>query len=447
MEFSVLKGCHDVINEEAESYSSIENILAQSATLYGFKEFRTPIIENRNLYVRSVGESSDIVRKEMYDFKDKGDRDITLRPEGTAGIIRSMVNAKLFAMNDFPIKAFYVGPNFRYERPQKGRYRQFNQFGVESVGVDSCYRDAEVISLGYNSLRLLGFKNLVLKINTLGDDESRQNYKKALVEYFNKHIDTMCGDCKERIKLNPLRILDCKVEHDIEIVKSAPKFADFLTEVSKERFNNLLEQLDNLEIEYVVDDTLVRGLDYYSGVVFEFHFKSNSGINYGAIGAGGHYDKLVNEIGGPKLEGVGFAFGIERLYATLKEENSLPELSNLDIYVIPLDKKLYANGLSMTNFLRTMGYSCEVNMEGSSVGTAIKKAVKKGSKICVIFGTNEFEKNTVLIKNLATTDQIEVKNDQLLESIDQIFGEEENGHEHHCSCCAEDEEHCHCDNK
>ena len=242
---SVLKGTHDVILDEARKYSYIEELLVKVAELYNYKEFRTPIIESNELFVRGVGEGADIVRKEMYTFLDKGNRLISLRPEFTAGIIRSIVNNKLYAINDFPIKAFYVGPNFRYERPQQGRYRQFNQFGIECVGVDNFYRDVEVISLGYNALKLLGFNNIKLKINSLGDAESTKNYRIALNEFFKDKIDSMCDDCKDRFNKNILRILDCKVPSDIEIIKNAPKISDYLSENAKKEFEDVLKSLSD----------------------------------------------------------------------------------------------------------------------------------------------------------------------------------------------------------
>ena len=266
--FSVVKGTHDVILEEATKYSYVEEVLTKIATLYNYKEFRTPIIESNELFNRSVGESSDIVRKEMYTFLDKGNRLITLRPEMTASTIRSMVNAKLFANNDYPIKAYYLGPNFRYERPQQGRYRQFNQFGIECCGVNNFYRDVEVIALGYNALKMLGFTNLKLKINSLGDQETRNDYKKALTSYFGEKIEQMCEDCKERYTKNILRILDCKVESDQEIIKDAPTLDKFYSKNAKEHFDNVLKALDEIGIEYEIDHSLVRGLDYYTGVVF-----------------------------------------------------------------------------------------------------------------------------------------------------------------------------------
>ncbi len=422
---SVVKGTHDVILDEASKYTYVEQILIRTAELYGYKEFRTPIIESTPLFIRSVGDSSDIVRKEMYTFLDKGERSITLRPELTAGVIRSMVNNKLFVDQDYPRKAYYVGPCFRYERPQQGRYRQFNQFGVECVGVDNSYRDSEVIILAYNALKMLGFKNITLKINTLGDEESRTNYKKVLKEYFASHIDEMCGDCHDRLELNPLRILDCKVPEDQEIVKNAPKMSDFLTDNAKKYFDNVLHILEDNDVKYEVDDSLVRGLDYYSGVVFEFHYTSKTGKNYGAIGAGGHYNNLVKELEGPAIEGVGFAMGIERLVSVMNDDEMFNDIdledTEIDVYCLPIGEENIEYSLKLVNSLRAYGYSCEICLENKGMSQMFKKAERRKAKIALIIGENEIKNNEVVLKDLSTKIQSNVKNDDLIEVLDNIF--------------------------
>lgn len=422
---SVVKGTHDVILDEASKYTYVEQILIRTAELYGYKEFRTPIIESTPLFIRSVGDSSDIVRKEMYTFLDKGERSITLRPELTAGVIRSMVNNKLFVDQDYPRKGYYVGPCFRYERPQQGRYRQFNQFGVECVGVDNSYRDSEVIILAYNGLKMLGFKNITLKINTLGDEESRANYKKVLKEYFASHIDEMCGDCHDRLELNPLRILDCKVPEDQEIVKKAPKMSDFLTESAKNYFNKVLEILKDNEVKYEIDDSLVRGLDYYSGVVFEFHYTSKTGKNYGAIGAGGHYNNLVKELEGPDIEGVGFAMGIERLVSVMNDDEMFNDVeledTEIDIYCLPIGEENIAYSLKLVNSLRAYGYSCEICLENKGMSQMFKKAERRKAKLALIIGENEIKNEEVVLKDLSTKVQSTVKNVDLIEVLDNIF--------------------------
>lgn len=444
--FNLVKGTHDVILDEARQYSYIEVLLEKCAELYGYKEFRTPTIETTELFLRSVGGSSDIVRKEMYTFDDKGGRSITLRPEVTAGTIRSMVNNKLFANQDFPVKGYYCGPCFRYERPQQGRYRQFNQFGVECVGVIRSERDAEVISLGYNSLMMLGFKNVVLKINSLGDEESRQNYKEALKEYFSKHLDSMCSDCHERFNLNILRILDCKVESDRKIIEGAPKIQDYLSESAKKDFETVLSQLDRLGIPYTIDTELVRGLDYYSGVVFEFHYTSKEGKNYGAIGAGGHYNNLVKEIGGPQLEGCGFAMGIERLASVMKDDDLFKNLdSYLDVYLMPIGERAINEALSIANEIRMNGYSCEICLENKNIGQMFKKAERRGALYAVIVGDNELDAGTVVLKDMTLQTQHQIRLEDLVLILDNLFSTEDDdececgcGHgddeEHHCCC-------------
>ena len=428
--FSVVKGTHDVILEEATKYSYVEEVLTKIATLYNYKEFRTPIIESNELFNRSVGESSDIVRKEMYTFLDKGNRLITLRPEMTASTIRSMVNAKLFANNDYPIKAYYLGPNFRYERPQQGRYRQFNQFGIECCGVNNFYRDVEVIALGYNALKMLGFTNLKLKINSLGDQETRNDYKKALTSYFGEKIEQMCEDCKERYTKNILRILDCKVENDQEIIKDAPTLDKFYSKNAKERFGNILKALYEIGIEYEIHHSSVRCLDYYTGVVFEYHYTSKLGKNYGAIGGGGHYANLIKEIGGPDLEGVGLALGIERLVNVMNDDNLFDSLEvGLDIYIMPLGEKAINESNKIANFLRLNGYSCDICLESKNFGQMFKKAQRRNAKYALIIGDNELESKNVVVKDLALEKQETVANDDLLEYLDEKFDVEEHHHE------------------
>ena len=426
---TVLKGTHDVILDEASKYTYVEQVLIRVAETYGFKEFRTPIIEASNLFTRSVGDSSDIVRKEMYTFLDKGDRSITLRPELTAGVVRSMVNNKLFIEQDYPKKAYYVGPCFRYERPQQGRYRQFNQFGVECVGVNNSYRDSEVIILAYNALKMLGFKNITLKINTLGDEESRLNYKTVLKDYFKDHLEEMCADCHERYNLNPRRILDCKDPSDQEIVKNAPKMSDFLTEQARNSFEEVKNILSTNGVNYEVDDSLVRGLDYYSGVVFEFHYTSKQGKNYGAIGAGGHYNKLVKELEGPDIEGIGFAMGIERLVSVMNDDSLFDEIeledTMLDIYVLPIGSENIPYALSFTNKLRSLGYACEVCLENKNMSQMFKKAERRRAKLALILGENEIKNQEVVVKNLALKEQETVKIDNLIEYLDEILIKEE----------------------
>ena len=432
-----VKGTRDIIGEEANAFNYIENLLKQICELFAYNEVRPPVMEHSELFIRGVGESSDVVRKEMYTFLDKADRSITLRPEFTAGIMRLIIQNKLLNTNELPYKAYYVGPVFRYERPQLGRYRQFSQFGVEAVGNNTAEIDVETIVLAYTILTSLNLDNVSIKINTLGDEESRNNYRNALKEYFGKYLDQMCPDCHSRYELNPLRILDCKVPEDQKIVAGAPKMKDFLSENALNRFDKVLKLLDAMNIPYEVDDTLVRGLDYYSETVFEFHYVSSNGNDYGAIGAGGHYDKLVKELGGPDAAGVGFSFGIDRLYSVLKDDGLLPEgLDNpIEIYVMPLGEEAKVLAMQTAAALRIAGYRVDMCFEEAKLGNMFKRAERKGAKFAIIIGEDEVKKEEVVIKNLVTTEQTSVPVKKLIETIDKEMGEE---------CCGEG---CQCQHK
>ena len=416
-----VKGTHDLLPNEAASFESIENLLKKIASLYAYREVRTPVIEHSELFVRGVGNSSDVVRKEMYQFLDKGDRSLSLRPEFTAGIIRMLVNNKTYATEELPLKYYYVGPVFRYDRPQLGRYRQFNQFGVESVGNDSYYNDVEVIMMAYSMLISLGLTNVKLKINTIGDDASRNNYRQALKDYFAPYIDNMCDDCKQRYELNPLRILDCKVEEDIKIAEKAPIVSEYLSKESEERFNNILLLLTQYDIPYEVDPHLVRGLDYYSETVFEFHYQSQNGNNYGAIGGGGHYHKLVKELGGPDLPGIGFSFGVERLYNVLKDDNLLPEDEDkVFIYMMPMGEESRKLALALAGDLRMSGYITDYCFDDCKLSSMFKRAEKKEAKYGIIIGDNEVNNSKVVIKDLIKQEQIEVPTDEVVDFFDKL---------------------------
>ena len=419
-----VKGTHDIIGGEAENYSYVENVMSQIASFFAFKQVRPPVLEHSELFVRGVGESSDVVRKEMYTFDDKGGRSLTLRPEFTAGIMRLIVQNKLLPISELPLKLYYCGPVFRYERPQLGRYRQFNQFGVESVGHASPYADVEVISLAYTILQSLGLQNVTIKINTLGDEVSRDAYRAALKDFFKDKVENMCEDCRMRYQINPLRILDCKVPSDQEIVKDAPKMSAYISEASQKRFSQVLESLKAMDIPYEVDDTLVRGLDYYSETVFEFHYVSNKGNDYGAIGAGGHYDKLVHEIGGPDAPGVGFSFGVERLVSVLCDDGLLEQADlPLDAYVMPLGIESQKNALMVANELRVLGYRVDMCYDDVKLGNMFKRAEKKQAKLAIIIGEEEIKNESVVLKNMETKEQITVSLEELGNKVDEILME------------------------
>ena len=422
MAINNVKGTHDIIGNEAEAYDYVENLMDQIASMFAFKPVRPPVMEYSELFVRGVGESSDVVRKEMYTFLDKAERSITLRPEFTAGIMRLIVQNKLIPVSELPLKFNYCGPVFRYERPQLGRYRQFNQFGVESVGHASPYADVEVISLAYTILQSLGLENVTIKINTLGDEESRNNYRAALKEFFKDKVANMCLDCQNRYELNPLRILDCKVPEDQEIVKNAPKMSEYISSESQKRFSKVLDCLKDLEIPYEVDDTLVRGLDYYSETVFEFHYTSQKGNNYGAVGAGGHYDKLVHELGGPDVPGVGFSFGVERIVSVLQDDDLLPNnFSRLDAYVMPIGADSQAYALKVADVLRLLGYRVDMCFDDVKLGNMFKRAERKGAKLALIVGEEEIKNNKVIIKNMETQEQFTADFDEFAAKCEDIL--------------------------
>lgn len=444
------KGTHDLISNEARAYKYISDICEEVATLYGFNPLHTPIFEANELFARGVGDATDIVRKEMYVFKDKGNRLMALRPEGTAGVIRSIIANKLYATNDLPLRYYYSGPMFRYERPQLGRYRQFHQFGVESVGIGGVYDDLEVILLAVHALQALGFDTITTRINSLSTRETREKYKKALKEYYKEHLDEVCGDCKVRYEQNPLRMLDCKVEHDVELAKKAPKITDFLTENDKKDLEFVKDALLGFNIETTIDFSLVRGLDYYSGIVFEFEYLPPSGKNYGAIGGGGRYDKLVNDLGGPALEGVGFAFGIERLFHILNEEGKLDHTAvNDDLLIISVGDTARFDAYSLLTSLRTHGVRATTNFSDKSFKSLFKIAELRGAKYALIIGENEVNNQVVSVRDLESQSQVEVPYQEIVNYILEKLGFNHHHHHEECDCDCEGHEHhkckCECD--
>ena len=429
-----VKGTHDIIADEADVYAYIDYAFSNVAASFGYRRIVTPILEHTEVFDRATGEGSDVVRKEMYTFLDKGERSLTLRPEGTAGVIRSMVEHKLYATNDLPLKVFYAGPAFRYERPQQGRYRQFIQAGVEAVGEDSPRLDAECIVLAMRFLAYLGFKNLVVKVNTLGDIDSRLAYKEALKAYFTPRIDCMCEDCKQRLLLNPMRILDCKVPEDRPIVDGAPKSSDSLTEEADKRFYETLSILNDMGVDYEIDPTLVRGLDYYGHIVFEVHVAAPSGSDYGAVLGGGHYDSMLSAFGGPSENdsGVGFALGVERLYSLMKELGLTDHFKRkVDAYMMPLGEESLDEAFALTEQLRGNGFSVEMPFKSGKLGSYFKKAERRGALFGIILGEKEIEEGIVQVKNWLTQEQQSVPIEDLVDRLDEWIDEIEDDDHHH----------------
>lgn len=403
------KGCYDVTGEVAKKYQRICEVVSAYAKIYNYKYIRTPLFESTELFKRGVGDTTDIVQKETYDFTDRGGRSFTLRPEGTAGVVRNFIEDKLYGNQSSVVKEFYIGTMYRYERPGLGRNREFTQFGVECLGSDDEMMDAEVISFSYNILKELGL-DVTVKINNLGSVEDRENYKKALVEYLTPHINDLCEDCQNRIKTNPLRILDCKVDDQSEILKNAPSILDYHSKESNDRFNKILTYLDYLDVDYEVDNTLVRGLDYYDYMVYEL--KLNDSL---ALGGGGRYNHLVKNLGGPEVPAVGFACGIERIINEMNDES----FNNIDVYVMCVndEEKIKAN--IITQDLRLNNIICETNVMGKSLKAQFKEADNMNAKNLIILNSEDLSKGLITVKDNVTKEEVKVPEDEI---IDYILG-------------------------
>lgn len=410
------KGTYDVI--DGKDFLYIEQLIKTLMENYNYEYFRTPIFESSELFHRGVGETTDIVTKETYDFVDRNNRNMTLRPEGTAGIVRSYIENKLYGNHNMPVKSWYYGPMFRYERPQSGRFREFYQFGVEVFGSDDPLSDAEVISIPVTLYKLLGLKNIKVKLNSLGDIKSRLKYKDALQSYFKPFLKDLCEDCNNRFEKNPLRILDCKVDGELDIIKKAPKMENYLNEESKIYFDKVKKYLDALEIPYEIDSNLVRGLDYYTHTVFEV-YADVKGLS-SALCGGGRYDLLVEQLGGPNTKGVGFALGIERLLAVLKaEEIDLEEKNSIDAYIIPMsnDEKAYA--LSLCNSLRLADFKIDIDLMNRNIKVNFKQADKLNAKFIIIIGEDEMKNRALTIKDNQTKEEFKIDENYIMMFLEE----------------------------
>lgn len=404
-----VRGTKDLLFEEAELYRKIVEIVKKVSLLYGFQEIATPIFEFSEVFSKTLGDTSDIVNKEMYIFKDRSGNELALRPEGTAGVARSFISNGL--NQQVPLKFFYAGPMFRYERPQKGRFRQFHQFGIEIIGIDSYHADLEAILLADHSIKALDLSGkTILELNTLGDEESRRRYKKILIEYFSDFKDQLSSDSKLRLKNNPLRILDSKDNQDSKVIQNVPKMTDCLNEISKDFFAKLLEDLKSLGIKYQINQKLVRGLDYYNHIIFEF--KNNSLGSQDAILAGGRYDNLITSMGGPSVCGVGWAAGIDRLTLLAK----LPKNNERSISLIPVSDQEHKTALKISQTLRREGLAVDIAF-GGSLSKRLKKANALNSRIAVILGLEEVEKNSATVRDLDSGKQSIVSIKDLLKKL------------------------------
>ncbi len=418
------KGTYDILGSESGEILYLKKLIESLMDKYNYKYYKTPTFEASELFHRGVGETTDIVNKETYDFKDRGDRNMTLRPEGTAGIVRCYIKNKLHALGK-PLKAWYLGSMFRYERPQAGRNREFMQFGLEAFGSSDPMIDAEVISIVVNLFKLLGLKGIKVNINSLGDKQSRENYRQALLDYFKPYLNDLCEDCQTRYAKNPLRILDCKIDGKKEIMKNAPKLTDYLNENSKRHFELVQKYLDSMDIEYVINPNIVRGLDYYTHTVFEVEANIKDFGSQNVLGAGGRYDHLVETLGGPDIPGVGFAIGIERLLLALKAENiNISEEKNIDVYAFSTSDNEKPYMLNIVNILRMNGFDVEMDFMNRNIKNNFKQADKLNSKFIIIIGSDEVEKNIITLKNNQTKEEFKIKKENIVEFLDSKLGDE-----------------------
>ena len=410
--YQTVKGTYDILPDEFEKRLRLKNLFKDVVECFGYREMETPIFEFQGVFQKE-NDTSDMVTKEMYTFSPNEKDLLTLRPEGTAGIIRSVVQNKLYGNNELPLKLAYIGEMFRHERPQKGRQRQFTQLGIENIGDKSPIIDAEVIALAYNFIDIAGLENVKVLINTLGDNESRLAYTKALKEYFEPLKDMLCEDCKNRLSKNPLRILDCKIDHEKDVIKKAPKMRDFLTPSAKAYYEKVKKYLDAANIPYIEDDKLVRGLDYYTDTVFELVSTSENAGAQATVLAGGRYDNLVKEMGGPELSGIGFACGLERLVMMVQEENEITNTGLvLDYYIIDMTKgSTYA--FKVADTIRKHLFNTEMNVYDRSLKSQFKSADRKLAKNIVIIGEDEMNNSTLTIKNSETKNQVNIKFNEL----------------------------------
>lgn len=427
------KGTYDVYGENGRKILALQNLLEGLMEKYNYEYVRTPLFESSELFHRGVGVTTDIVTKETYDFKDRGDRNMTLRPEGTAGVVRSYVENKMYGNSNQPVKTWYMGPMYRYERPQSGRFREFYQFGVEVFGTTDPASDAEVISIPVNFYKILGLKEIKVNINSLGDKESRENYRNALIEYFKPYIDTLCDDCKERFLKNPLRILDCKVDGDKECMKHAPKTIDYLNEASKQHFEKVCNYLNQMNIEYIINPNVVRGLDYYTHTVFEVEANVKGFGSQNVLCGGGRYDSLVETISDVSSPGVGFALGFERLLTALEFENiPLVEESSLDLYIIPVSENEKDYGMGLLNALRLSGFSADIDFQNRNVKGNFKQADRMNSKFIILLGEEEVKSKILTVKNNHTKEEYKVSVEDLIDFLDEKLDNCE------CGCCDEE---------
>ncbi len=409
------KGTKDTLPSQVYRWHYVEKKFSEICEKCGYKEIRTPIFEHTELFQRGVGDTTDIVQKEMYTFTDHGNRSITLKPEGTSPVARAFIEHKQYAEVQ-PTKYCYITPCFRYEKPQSGRLRAFHQFGIEIFGTTNMIADAEVICLGYDFLHEMGIKDIQLRINSVGCPECRKKHREALRRFLEPVYDQLCNTCKDRYERNPMRILDCKSETCQSLVKDAPDMLDYLCDECRDAFEDVKKNLDAMGIAYTVDPRIVRGLDYYTKTAFEFVTESNG--TQGTVCGGGRYDHLIEEIGGPPIPGVGFGLGIERLLMLMDEHGvEIPQPEPLKAFIAVMGDDAKAFGLKLLRELRQKGVKAEMDTLARNIKGQFKYADRLGAKYTVVIGDNELAEGAVSIKEMATSQQRQVKLDDLLEEL------------------------------
>ena len=415
------KGTQDILPADSAKWQYVENVARETFKKYNYGEIRTPMFEHYEVISRSVGDTTDIVTKEMYDFHDKGDRHITLRPEGTAPVVRSYVENKLFAPEvQKPVKVYYIGSMFRYERPQAGRLREFHQLGVECFGSKNPATDVETIAMAYQLFNTLGIRDVTLHLNSLGNTESRLAYRQALIDYLTPMRESLSKDSQRRLDENPLRVLDSKEKEDKVAVENAPSILDYLDEESQAHFDEVRAMLDSLNIPYVIDTNMVRGLDYYNHTIFEFITTIDKSEL--TICAGGRYDSLVEYFGGPETAGFGFGLGLERLLLVLyKQGIELPVEESLDVYIAVLGSGANGKALELVQAIRYQGFKAERDYLGRKIKAQFKSADTFKAKTVITLGESEVESGQVNVKNNATREEVTVSFEELTKNFAAVL--------------------------
>ena len=422
------RGTADIYGDDIKYRNFVINIVRELFEIFNFEEIITPVFEHTGVFSRSIGESTDIVQKEMYTFPDRKGRSLTLRPEGTASIVRAVVEKKMLISENIPLKLFYIENMFRYERPQKGRMREFWQIGVEALGSNNPMLDAEIIWMLNKIFDRLGFKNLKLLINSIGCNSCREDFIIRFKDFIKPEIAGLCSDCKNRYEKNPLRIFDCKVPGCKAIAARSPKITEFLCDSCSDHFGKVKDTLSVLSLDYIVSDDLVRGFDYYTGTIFEM-ISTDLESAQNALGGGGRYDRLLKEFNGPDKPAIGFAIGLDRTIMLMKDLGIkyIARKSKAKVYIISIANTGSPYILSILKELRDGGIICDIDYLGTSIGTGIKRAGNKGFNIAVIIGDDEINNNTITVKDLKSFKQYNINKDKLLEKISEIIGAFKNG--------------------